>query len=392
MKVLIYFDKKMLKPIGGPSGYLFNLKKELDEENIDYIDFIDTDVSLKRKIFGRLPKKITKIIKKIYNPGPREILKKVYSNKPKITNININNYDIIHFHSALSMYLVKDSLKDYKGKIIFTSHTPKVSYKEICEDMTSKDFYLKNKEKFDGLEIIDEYAFNRADYILFPTPESEECYMNTWSKYNVIKKNNAHKYIYNPTGIKEIHSKLSKQEIRKKYNIPMDAFVVSFVGRHNIVKGYDLLKKIGNKIISSNNNIYFLIAGEEKPIEGLNNAHWIEVGWTDDPHSIINAADLFILPNKETYFDLILLEVMALGKQVLITNTGGNKYFKKYKSKSISYFEYGDVDGAIEKIKNNMAEDDYGYLNELIFKKNFKIDIFTNNYIKLLKKINKGEV
>ena len=43
--------------------------------------------------------------------------------------------------------------------------------------------------------------------------------------------------------------------------------------------------------------------------------------WTNDPHSLINASDMFILPNKETYFDLIMLEVLSMGKIVLATNT-----------------------------------------------------------------------
>ena len=38
------------------------------------------------------------------------------------------------------------------------------------------------------------------------------------------------------------------KEVLEKYNIPQDAFVISYVGRHNSVKGYDKLKEIGKKI------------------------------------------------------------------------------------------------------------------------------------------------
>lgn len=46
----------------------------------------------------------------------------------------------------------------------------------------------KNKEEYDKLKIVDEYAFNRANYIIFPTKEAEECYYNTWPDYKDIKE------------------------------------------------------------------------------------------------------------------------------------------------------------------------------------------------------------
>lgn len=386
-KVLIYFDIKELKPIGGPSGYLYNLNEELKKISIDNIEFLNLEKSLIRKVFDLIPKRIQKIIKNKFNPGTREIMKNVFSKKIKISPIDLNQYDIIHFHSALSMYLVKDSLTNYTGKVIFTTHCPKVSHKEIIEDFTSKKFYEKNKKTLDNLEIIDEYAFNRADYILFPTEEAEECYYNTWDKYHIIKESNKEKYIYLPTGIKSVYSKIDKNEIREKYNIPKDAFIISFVGRHNIVKGYTFLKNIATKMLE-NKKIYFLIAGKEEPYLGLKNKNWIEVGWTDDPYSIINASNLFILPNKETYFDLVLLETMCLGKQIVLTETGGNKYFKKYNLESLQFCKYDDINDAIKAINyfKNLNKD-IGYLNKQLFEKNFTINIFAQNYINILNEI-----
>lgn len=386
-KVLIYFDVKELKPIGGPSGYLYNLNEELKKLSIDNIEFLDLEKTLKRKIFDLIPKKMKKIIKKIFNPKTREIMKNVFSEKEKLSPVDLNKYDIIHFHSALSMYLIKDSLINYKGKVVFTTHCPKVSHKEIIEDLTSKKFYQRNKKKLDNLEIIDEYAFDRADYILFPTEESEECYYNTWNKYHIIKEKNKEKYIYLPTGIKNVYSKIDKKQVREKYNIPNDAFVISFVGRHNVVKGYTFLKDIATNMLE-NEKIYFLIAGKEEPISGLKSKNWVEVGWTDDPYSIVNSSDVFILPNKETYFDLVLLEAMCLGKQIVLTETGGNKYFKNCNLESLQFCKYGDINNAIKAIhyfKN--LNTDIGYLNQKLYDKNFTINIFTQNYINILNQI-----
>lgn len=395
MKVLIYYNENELKPIGGPSGYLYNLKKEIDDRKIEYIDFLKSNdkKGCKTKIYNKLRKiyidKFPKKLKLILPFYENKTFKKIFGKRKKEALIDLNLYDVVHFHSALSMYMVKDSLKDYRGKVIFTTHCPKVSYKEILDNMITHNKYEKNKEKYDRLDIIDEYAFDRADYIHFPTLESEECYYNTWEKYSEIHERNKEKYIYIPTGINPVNIYSNSKLIREKYNIPQDAFVISYVGRHNKVKGYANLKEIGKKILSNDSNTYFLIAGKEEPIKGLKNDRWIEIGWTNKPHDIINASDLFILPNQETYFDLILLEVLSIGKTVLITNTGGNKYFKNFKDSGIFYYEYGNIDNAvnmIDKIKK-LNLDKLEKSNKELMLENFTTKIFVDNYLKKLNEI-----
>lgn len=134
-------------------------------------------------------------------------------------------------------------------------------------------------------------------------------------------------------------------------------------------------------------NVYVLIAGEEGPLYHLEHERWIEVGWTNDPHSIIAASDVFVLPNKETYFDLIMLEVLSLGKIVVASNTGGNKYFSVFKHGGILI--YNSQREAVRLLKKVMAlsfeEREYlGGENKKIFFKYFTSEIFANNYIKLI--------
>ncbi len=392
MKALIYFDKKLLKPIGGSTGYLYNLQQELINQNIKYVEFLSIEETKLKRIFRKLPKKVQKFYHNIKRYKNRnKILKDILDKQERKSIIDISKYDIVHFHLAKDMYMVKDSLENYKGKIIFTSHSPKVSYKEIIEDDTSPKEYLKYKKQYDRLEIIDEYAFNRADYIIFPCEEAEEPYFNTWKNYKEVKEKNKEKYLYLPTGIIPIEQDDNSNEIRKKYNIPNNAFVISYVGRHNEVKGYDKLKEIGKKVLEESNNIYFLIAGKEEPIKGLRYDRWIEVGWTNKPYDIVNASNLFILPNKETYFDLVLLEVMSLGKPILLTDTGGNKYYKKFNDSGLFYYDYANVKEAVRKIQDIFKLDtrEIGNKNKNIFNKYFTNNIFTDKYLEILNEIDK---
>lgn len=396
-KVLMYMNIDMLKPKGGPFGYLYNLKKGLEEIKESNIEFLDNT-----KYNDEKEKKgIQKFIKKIYNIFPK-FIKKMFQNyklikfynltingEKKNNQIEFNNYQYIHFHSTFDMYSVKDSLSKYNGKIILTTHSPKPTYLERIDNLINEDTYKKVAEKYKGLEQVDEYAFENADYIVFPCEEAEEPYYNQWDKYIDIKEKNKEKYRYILTGIPKCTAKLSKNKIRNQYNIPEDSFLISYIGRHNEVKGYDILKEIGAEILN-NKDIYIIIGGKEGPLYRLENKRWIEVGWTDDPHSIISASDLFILPNRETYFDLVLLEVLSLGMPVLISNTGGNKYFKKYEDSGIFYFS--NTNEAISKIielskLDKKSLEKLGQKNQKIFEKDFNEKIFAKNYIQLIESL-----
>ncbi len=386
-KVLIFLREDSIMPKGGPSGYVYNLLKGIKDDSVE-ISLLPPS-SNKTKLKSKYDK-LPLCVKSIYRIwGRYNEFKKISVPTSGITTEYLNSFDAIHFHSCFSLYKNLKLLKEYKGKVLLTSHCPKPPHREMIEDMYSNfERKLYGEKHLKVFENAAEASFDRADYIIFPCEEAEEPYINGWSKYNLIKERNKHKYLYMPTGVDSCLEKvkLTRNEIRNKYNIPNDAFLISYVGRHNTVKGYDNLKKIASTF-SKNDNVYFLIAGEEAPLKRPNLSFWIEAGWTKDPYSLEAASDIFVLPNKETYFDLVLLEVLSLGVKVLISNTGGNKFFKKYDCEDIHYFS--DVNEAVQKIydlkkkKNNISNT----LNRQLYLKYFTSENFANNYIKILKGI-----
>ena len=399
MKELIYFKLCDLKPEGGPAGYLYNLHAELERESISWISFVPTVEKPAKKIFNRMPsfiKKPAKTIKKYVTRN--KVLDVLNDNIPKRGFARLDDYDVVHFHSTLTMYKTKDLLDEYNGVVILTSHSPKILSKEIAEDYTRKKDYERHKAEYDKLVAIDNYAFNRADRIIFPCKESEEPYYHTWKDYKKIHETNKNKYIYIPTGISSVDTgNFSRKKIREKYGIPDNKFVVCYIGRHNKVKGYDQLKDIASKVLKNSNiEAHFLIAGKEAPLTGLKNKNWTEAGWINNPNELIFAADAFVLPNQETYFDLILLQAMSIGKPIILTNTGGNKYFKKFKESGLFFYDYGDINGAaniIKKLSKSSKGDisKYGEANKKIFEENFTIEIFAKKYIEEITKIGSGK-
>ena len=171
--------------------------------------------------------------------------------------------------------------------------------------------------------------------------------------------------------------------MRKKYGIPIDSFVISYVGRHNEIKGYDALKELGKHLLDAYDNVYVFIAGTEGPLYHLEHNRWIEVGWTKDPGSVIQASDIFVLPNKETYFDLVMLEVLSLGQIVVASYTGGNK------SGIFLYNNNIEAENIISQIIK-MPEEERKELrrkNLELYKAEFTNEAFAKRYINSLQKI-----
>ena len=367
-KILIPVPINKLKPIGGPYGYLYNLNsglKEICDKSID-ISFLPNEEILEIK-----NSKIKKIIWKIY------IILQIILAPCSKKKLNLEDVDIVHFHGTIDMYLHQNSLKKYKGTVLLSSHSPVIWHKEFQELLGKKYKFI-----WGVIEKIDEYAFQKADYLIFPCEEAEEPYFNSWKKYRTIRENKKVKYIL--TGINMCYARMDRISVRNSLNIPKDAKVICYVGRHNTIKGYDLLKKAYEEEWKYK-GFYVLVAGNEEPIKGIrDDEHWIEIGWTSDPYSYINAADMFVLPNRDTYFDLVLLEALSLNQDVALSETGGNKYFKRFISSNILFFNCNDAEDLAICISKYLDSYPESHTNVEIYKNNFTQKIFAQKYIDMI--------
>lgn len=385
-KLLIYMAKEKIRPVGGPSGYLFNLMNNLKNGKIE-VSFLNgpDHAGRYRRIYDRLPV----FFKNIYRTAARtKSFHRLFKKNGNLAKADLSLYQYVHFHSCEDLFSARDSLKNYNGTIILTSHTPKPQHLEIVEDNYSGfEKMLFGRLRLKKLEQMVEYSFNTADYIFFPCRDAEEPYHNNWMKYGAVRERNEAKFRYILSGTRQCAAKTAPLSVRAGYNIPADAFVVCYIGRHNSVKGYDTLKTIGETLLFEADDLYFLIAGAEEPLKGLKHTRWIEAGWTSDPHSLMNAADVFILCNKETYFDLVLLEALSLGKIIIASNTGGNRYFGKIRAEGILLFnETGEAAGLIRKVRALPADEREAMSgkNRDLYRSRFNDKLFADNYIDLI--------
>ena len=347
-RVLFFLKEDIIKnmPKGGPDGVgsMYYYHQLLTEQAL--FSFIPESekkpVSKVKSFVRKFPQWLIDLERSIRE---RKMVINFVNGKQKPSNIDFNNFDIIFFHRAKDLFNEREKLIKFHGVVVLQSHCPEPESHELYATYSKLIKYsIPNLRS--RLEMIDEYAFNRADYLVFPCEDAEEPYFNKWPYFKKIHDSKKIKYIL--TGISPITPKRSRKEVLSELQIPANDFIITYVGRHNEVKGYDLLKTIGQRLFSKSNDVWVISAGKEEPIKRLENSHWKEIGWTTDAHSYISAADVFVLPNRETYFDLVMLEVLALGKIVIASRTGGNKYFEKQGVKGV--FLYDNVNEAVSLI------------------------------------------
>lgn len=371
---LVFLEEGKLSPRGGPYGVGYYIHREVLETKCDSIDFLpDRIIDNKKNLMADIKKFASMFI--------------CPNKKPPV---DFEQYNAVHFHTARDLYLSRKMLNGYDGTVLLTSHSPEPPAIETMHRIGNRVPSFLYSFLYRWFERADRYAFTRADYIIFPCEEAEEPYIKHWKYFGDYKAKNPEKFKYVLTGIADCKPSRLPEEIRAEQGIDNDRFIISFVGRHNVVKGYEDLKKIGLALFNIEDKSVIMVAGKQESISPLDNQRWIEIGYTTDAYSYINASDIFVLPNKETYFDLVMLEVLSLGKPVVASRTGGNRYFEKIGAKGV--FLYDTIEEAKEIIMSleKMSQDDLqkiGQNNKEIFEERFTSREMFESYKALLLKI-----
>lgn len=123
-----------------------------------------------------------------------------------------------------------------------------------------------------------------------------------------------------------------RELIRKKYNLPSDAFVYGFVGRITRDKGINELLGAFRQIYIKNTNQYLLVVGGIENVESLDNElyEWskqcsnvIYTGVTNKVEQYLSAMDVYILPSYREGFGMGVIEAEAMGVPVIVTDIPG---------------------------------------------------------------------
>ncbi len=392
-KIAIFNSTGVKQNKGGPSGYLFNLSSGLNQIGSSLKIFTLDEESKPM----RIPKVNFKTSNNQILNEMRNILyffKRGFICKKNI-DLSIHEYSVIHTHSCEDVFYLRKFV-NYKGKIILTSHRPEPLYKEIIEGLKVKH---KTKWKYSILKIalmkIEKLGYRESDGYIFPSTAAMEIY-SEFPGFIDASENKPTEFVFTGTVKKE--PDISRAEYRYKLGISEKNKVVCFIGRHNAIKGYDLLTSLSDRLKAE--DIHVVCAGPNNMLASPENSHWIELGFISDPFNLINAADIVVIPNRNTYFDLIIVEILSQGRIVITSDTGGNLDIAKC-TRGLILFKSGDKESLYDTIKSTFKLSDVN-LDSLsqgnmdFYDSYCSVDKFANNYINavrvLVKKIlnNKG--
>lgn len=409
MKKVLIWDDFPLKNMGGPMGYCFQIHEYLKEHPTEQITFLSDLLPENEKTvwdFDYVPSehigKKYDILKRLHIYKPyifladlKNSLRSFYFNRYRKgckqipTSIDLNKYDFIHFHWVWHLSMFKYAHPEYNGKLILTSHSPSPISEEVFANLEPW-----KKKLFWNIEFSNECkTYDKADYIIFPCEGAREPYEKYPKMKSTMHRNN-HKFIYNPSAILDLQVDESKMQRYSELGIPSDAFAITYFGRHISVKGYDVLKQVGTALLDKYPNLYFLCAGRGE-ISPLQHPRWKELGFINNANELLSQSSLYILPNRETYFDLVTLEILRAGIPVLLSNTGGNRFFHHYRvdeTMGMKFFDIDDIDSLItlveEMIRIKMSDNSLycrmKQANRVLFVNNFTIDKFVGRYIEAI--------
>lgn len=162
-----------------------------------------------------------------------------------------------------------------------------------------------------------------------------------WLKEQVIANTNIRpqNVFLLPLGI-ELESFISdvkpKEELRKEFEIPKQAFVLGLVGRIDAQKGQQIIL---DALVSLPEDTHVLFVGDKTEGEAAeyekNLLAFVEQNkltsrvhfrpFTNNVGAYFKAMDVFIMASKKETFGLVTVEAMAAGLAVVGTNAGGTK-------------------------------------------------------------------
>lgn len=256
-----------------------------------------------------LGKIINNDISYIYCGNCKSNIKKLYllSDLPKKYNIKV-----IHSHQYNANYLTS-AIK------FFNKYWRKIPCVMTCHG------WIENNIKDKYYTFWDFFTYLFSDFLI--------CVSNKDVKRlnkNVFFKNKKKEYI--PNGVKINNTRINKNTILKKYNLPNNKKIVAYVGRLAPEKRVDLVIKSA-KINCQRDDIIYLICGsgdEENKIKELISSYKLEnkvfmLGHISNIQEIYSILDILVLASDTEGTPRVVLEAMSNGICVVATNVGGLK-------------------------------------------------------------------
>lgn len=223
-------------------------------------------------------------------------------------------------------------------------------------------------------------------------PMSDIIILDSVATYNAYNINN---YFVNKKKLKIIPIGGLRLSDYFKSRKKKDRITIASIGRLIHAKGYDKLIPVAAKIINTNKNVFFKIAGDGKERKKLQKLivrnkiqnNFILEGFVRDIPSFLSQADIYVQPSRTEGLSMTVVEAMASYLPIIASDVGGinesvHNNINGYLIKHDNYQEFHDR--IEELINDSKLREKFGNKSREITHKKYDIKKMVSKFEELL--------
>ncbi|MUG94039.1 glycosyltransferase [Scytonema sp. UIC 10036] len=370
-KVLIFNNYPLNLTDGGPSGFLAH---NLSGHTSQYYEMnsIDLHSSFNQRVFSNLISSIkqSSFEKKAAGLDRLSKFKEWCVNAQRIfKKIQAKNYKFIYFHDVWQLKSCLPLILPTQ-KVLLQCHCPELPSEEISllqPECSLGDVEWAREAEYD--------AFSRADILIFPNHYTTRIYASLISPHSTI--------YYLSSGAREV------KDLRQ-YPIDREIINLLYIGRRNQIKGFDIILNSFQEAYKLRKNLNLILLGLGKQI--LSEEGIYDIGFSSSPHQWIYNCDYVINCNRQSYFDLSVLETLSVGTPLIISTNFGHQQLAEDNSQGIIDIGEPTIQNLlntllsqvlIKKEFNQKAVQE----NKLLYQQKYSDSVYRKNLNNLLSKI-----
>jgi glycosyltransferase involved in cell wall biosynthesis len=236
--------------------------------------------------------------------------------------------DIIHSHHPVALAYLSEHTS---AKKILTLHSKGGFAYEVRNSGSAKKLY---EDDILELSLQERKAVERADYVTFPSIAAKNLF---FEKNDAGCDDRKVRIVYNGVDLQYVSEIIPEPGARQKYRLPSsaDLFILN-VAEHSKQKHISLLLKVMKIIVHVyRKNSILVNVGEgpetselRKMVEEFDlqkNVFFLGSLPNREVIGLMKLCDCFVLTSENVVFDLVVLEALACGAAVFLSDDGGNR-------------------------------------------------------------------
>jgi glycosyltransferase involved in cell wall biosynthesis len=333
-----------IRPGGGPAGYLFNLRLALiGQVSRSLIEVVAAHESSKRSswLAGAQVQQ-----ERGWQAFKRRMMR--YRVRRAVTAWRVRSrwgsgrlsdavretlaaYPAVVFHDARHAWWYMRQGGVPRGQQVFVMpHSPVDAAAEevywLRAEYGGQYDWSRLRESLRRLEV---RTYRRAQGIIVPVRDAVEAYFD--GSPTLREQFRSLTFHEIPSGVEVVITKTPPDEVRARLGVTERQVLVGFFGRYDELKGFDRFLDVVRAAHARHPGRFAFISGGAGWLKPQSLPGYRDLGWlAEDLGDYVNAADVIMAPNRYTLFDLGILEAMSLGKVVLTSPTGGNRWLSTF--------------------------------------------------------------